>query len=78
MSRQLDFFTETAVTPEQKVEIRSQGGKLTVIVRAKNGSLTKIGVVWQKSDSPCSGHDWKKLFKENNSERPVDALAVKK
>ena len=28
----------------------SQGGKLTVMVRAKNGSLTKIGVVWQKSD----------------------------
>merc|ERR1712209_246297 len=27
-----------------------QGGKLTVMSRAKNGSLTKIGVVWQKSD----------------------------
>merc|ERR1712012_272963 len=27
-----------------------QGGKLTVMPRAKNGSLTKIGVVWQKSD----------------------------
>ena len=28
----------------------SQGQKLTVMPRAKNGSLTKIGVVWQKSD----------------------------
>ena len=27
-----------------------QGGKLTVMPRAKNGSSTKIGVVWQKSD----------------------------
>merc|ERR1711867_216615 len=27
-----------------------QGGKLTVMARAKNGSSTKIGVVWQKSD----------------------------
>ena len=44
------FFTETAVTPERKVENRSQAGKLTVMVRAKNGSLIKIGVVWQKSD----------------------------
>ena len=47
---QLNFFTETAVNPERKVENRSQGGKLTVMPRAKNGSLTKIGVVWQKSD----------------------------
>ena len=45
--------------------------------RAKNGSSTKIGVVWQKSDflaknrnfgdSPCSGHDRKKLFKEKSA-----------
>merc|ERR1711867_78686 len=27
-----------------------QGGKLTVMPRAKNGSSTKIGVIWQKSD----------------------------
>ena len=27
-----------------------QGGKLTVMPRSKNGALTKIGVVWQKSD----------------------------
>ena len=52
-----DFFMETAVTPERKVEKLlngksrncSQGGILTVMPRAKNGSLTKIGV-WQKSD----------------------------
>ena len=50
LTGQLNFFTETAVTPERKVENRSQGGKLTVMVRAKNGSSTKIGVVWQKSD----------------------------
>ena len=54
--------------------------------KAKNGSLTKIVVVWQKldfwtkkrnfgpkkngptfSNSPCSGHDWKKLFKEKSA-----------
>merc|ERR1719192_2435820 len=50
LSRQPDFFTETAVTPERKVEKSFQGGKLTVMSRAKNGSSTKIGVVWQKSD----------------------------
>merc|ERR1712209_34485 len=27
-----------------------QGGKLNVMPRAKNGSSTKIGVVWQKLD----------------------------
>ena len=27
-----------------------QGGKLIVMARAKNGSSTKTGVVWQKSD----------------------------
>ena len=49
---QLIFFRKTAVTPERngKSKNRSQGGKLTVMPRAKNGSLTKIGVVWQKSD----------------------------
>ena len=45
LTGQLNFFTKTAVTPE-----RFQGGKLTVIPRAKNGSSTKIGVLWQKSD----------------------------
>ena len=50
LTGQLIFFTETAVTPERKVENRSQGGKLTVMPRAINGSSTKIGVVWQKSD----------------------------
>ena len=48
MTGQPDFFTETTVTPERKVKNCSQGGKLTVMVRAKNGSLTKIGVLWQK------------------------------
>ena len=47
---QLIFFTKTAVTQDGKSKNRSQGGKLTVMPRAKNGSLTKIGVVWQKSD----------------------------
>ena len=48
---QPDFFTETAVKLRNgKSKDRSQGGKLTVMPRAKNGSLTKIGVVWQKSD----------------------------
>ena len=32
-----------------KIENSLQGRKLTVMVMAKNGSLTKIGVVWQKS-----------------------------
>ena len=47
---QPDFFTETAVTPARKVEQSFPSGKLTVMVRAKNGSLIKIGVIWQKSD----------------------------
>ena len=34
LTRQLNFFTETAVTPERKVENRSQGQKLTVMPRA--------------------------------------------
>ena len=50
MTGQPDFFTETAVTPERKVEKSLIGGKLTVMPRAKNGSSTKIGVIWQKSD----------------------------
>jgi len=33
-----------------KSKNRFQGGKLTVMLRAKNGSSTKIGVVWQKLD----------------------------
>ena len=33
-----------------KSENGFQGGKLTVMPRAKNVSSTKIGVVWQKSD----------------------------
>ena len=87
LSRQPIFFTETAVNSGNgKSKNRSQGGKLTVMLRAKNGSSTKIGVVWQKSvflgqkpkfwakkkaytfgDSPCSGHDQKKLFKEKSA-----------
>ena len=55
---QLNFFTKTAVTPERKVKNRSQGGKLTVMPRAKNGSLTKIGVVWQKSDFWTKNRDF--------------------
>ena len=58
MTGQLDFFTETAVTPEQKVKNRSQGRKLTVMPRAKNGSLTKIGVVWQKLDFWTKNRDF--------------------
>ena len=50
LSRRPDFFTETAVTPERKVEKSFPMWKLTVMPRAKNGSSTKIGVVWQKSD----------------------------
>merc|ERR1712209_234893 len=34
----------------EKSKNRFQGGKLTVMSRAKNRSSTKIGVVWQKSD----------------------------
>ena len=33
LSRQPDFFTETAVTPDRKVKNRFQGGKLTVMSR---------------------------------------------
>ena len=47
LSRQPDFFTETAVTPEREV-----------MVRAKNGSLTKIGVIWQKSDFWAKNQNW--------------------
>merc|ERR1719346_777025 len=50
LSRQPDFFTETAVTPERKVEKSFPRWELTVMSRAKNGSSTKIVVVWQKSD----------------------------
>ena len=35
-----------------------QGGKLTVMPRAKKGSLTKIGVVWQKSDFWTKNRDF--------------------
>ena len=48
-----DFFTETAVLVKLrngKSKNHLQGGKLTVMVRAKNGSLIKIGVVWQTLD----------------------------
>ena len=38
LTGQPDFFTKTAKSPERKVENRSQGGKLTVMVSAKNGS----------------------------------------
>ena len=41
------FFTETAVTPERKVE---KWFPRCEMPRAKIGSSTKIGVVWQKSD----------------------------
>ena len=50
MTCQPDFFKETSLTPEWKVEKWFSGGKLTVMLRAKNGSSTKIGVIWQKLD----------------------------
>ena len=34
---QLNFFTETAVSPERKIKNRSPGWKLNVMPRAKNG-----------------------------------------
>ena len=43
---QPDYFAETAVSPERKSKNRSQGRKLTVMPKAKNGSLTEIGVVF--------------------------------
>ena len=48
LSRQQDFFYGNGCN--SGTENCSQGGKSTVMPRAKNGSLTKIGVVWQKSD----------------------------
>ena len=44
------FFTETAVTPERKVEKSFPRWEINSHAKAKNGSLTKIGVIWQKSD----------------------------
>ena len=55
LTGQLNFFTETAVTPERKVE---KGWKLIVMPRAKYGSLTKIWVVWQKSDFFAKNRDF--------------------
>ena len=49
-SRQQDFFMETAVTPEGKVEISFPRWEINRLPRAKNGSWTKIRVVWQKLD----------------------------
>ena len=43
LTGQLNFFTKTAVTPERKLKNQTQGGKWTVMPRAKNGSLTKLG-----------------------------------
>ena len=50
LNRQPNFFTETAVTPERKVEKSFPRREINRHVRAKNGSSTKIGVVWQKLD----------------------------
>ena len=47
LTGQPDFFTKTAVTPERKVE--KSFPRSEIKPRAKNGSLTKIGIVWQKS-----------------------------
>ena len=41
-----------------KSKNRSQGGKWTVTPRATNGSLTKIGVVWQKLDFWTKNRDF--------------------
>ena len=48
LTGQLNFFTETAVTPERQVEKSFPRSEINH--HAKNGSLTKIGVVWKKLD----------------------------
>ena len=45
LARRPVFLTKTAVTQKQKVENRSEGGKLTVSQRATNGPLTKFNVL---------------------------------
>merc|ERR1711884_765696 len=50
LTGQPDFLWKQLQLRNGKSKNRSQGGKLTVMVRAKIGSSTKIGVVWQKSD----------------------------
>merc|ERR1711873_72769 len=83
LSRQPNFFTETAVTPERKVEkwfprwkINRHAEGLKWVIDQNWGRMAKIGFLGQKpkfwaqkkaytfGDSPCSGHDRKKLFKE--------------
>ena len=52
MMGQLNFFTKTAVTPERKVKKSIPRWEINrhAESNATNESLTKIGVVWQKSD----------------------------
>ena len=50
LTGQLNIFTETAVTPEQKVEKLFPRWEINRHCEGKNKSLTKIGVVWQKLD----------------------------
>ena len=50
LAGRLNFFAETAVTPERKVEISFPRWEINRLPRAKNGSWTKIRVVWQKLD----------------------------
>ena len=50
------FFYENCCNGKSKNW--SQGGKLTVTPRATKGSLTKIGVVWQKSDFLAKNRDF--------------------
>ena len=70
MTGQPDFFTETAVTQERKVEIKKW------VIDQNCGCMAKIEFLDQKTKfwaqkkavtsqgSPCSGHDRKKLFNE--------------
>ena len=58
LTGQPDFFTEKAVTPEPKVEKSFSKSEINRHAEAKNGSLTKIGVVWQTLEFLAKNRDF--------------------
>ena len=52
------FFTKTAETPEQKFEKSFPRWEMNGHSKTINRPLTKIGVVWQKSDSLSKNRDF--------------------
>ena len=75
--RQPDFFTKTAESRERKI-VSKVGNERLLCVRCQenktNGSLIKIGVVWQKSDFLAKKRDfWPK--KKRSLLQPNHVLA---